>query len=126
MQLNTSSAHFTTRDGMDSYLARGVDSSGLVPAGIPFLISASVAPGATAAWSISFQPGSYGISEFGVYPVTVQLQDLSSGSVLSSDRTLLPSLARIAGGGPADPAEDLLDVAAHRPAASPGVRRPDQ
>ena len=90
VQLNTSSAHFTTRDGMDSYLAGGVDSSGLVPAGIPFLTSASVAPGATAAWSISFQPGSYGISEFGVYPVTVQLQDLSSGSVLSSDRTLLP------------------------------------
>jgi hypothetical protein len=90
VQLNTSPAHFTTRDGMDSYLARGVDSSGLEPAGIPFLISASVAPGAAAAWSISFQPGSYGISEFGVYPVTVQLQDLSSGSVLSSDRTLLP------------------------------------
>ncbi len=90
VQLNTSSAHFTTRDGMDSYLARGVDSSGLVPAGTPFLIAASVAPGATAPWSISFQPDTYGISEFGVYPVTVQLQDLSSGSVLSSDQTLLP------------------------------------
>ena len=90
VQLLTSSAHFTTRDGMDSFLARGVDSGGLVAAEIPFLVPASVAPGRTAAWNISFQPGIYGISEFGVYPVTVQLQELSSGSVLSSHRTLLP------------------------------------
>ncbi|MGH3199466.1 MAG: DUF6049 family protein [Streptosporangiaceae bacterium] len=89
VQLITSPTRFTTRDDMDSYLARGVDSGGLVPAGIPFLVSASVAPGATTAWSISFQPGSYGISEFGVYPVTAQLQDLS-GDVLSSGQTLLP------------------------------------
>ena len=89
VQLQTSAAHFTSRDEMDFYLAHGEDNSGLEPAGIPFLLSASVAPGGTAAWSTSFRPDSYGISEFGVYPVTAQLQDLS-GDVISSGQTLLP------------------------------------
>jgi hypothetical protein len=89
VQLFTSPTRFTTRDEMDSYLARGVDSGGLAPAGLSFLVSASLAPGSTATWSISFQSGSYGISEFGVYPVTAQLQDLS-GDVFSSAQTLLP------------------------------------
>jgi hypothetical protein len=89
VQLQTSAAHFTSRDGMDFYLAHGVDNSGLEAAGIPFLVSGSVAPGGTVAWSTSFRPGSYGISEFGVYPVTAQLQDLS-GDVISSGQTLLP------------------------------------
>jgi hypothetical protein len=89
VQLQTSAAHFTSRDEMDFYLAHGVDNSGLEPAGIPFLLSASVAPGRTAAWSTSFRPDSYGISEFGVYPVTAQLQDLSD-DVISSGQTLLP------------------------------------
>jgi hypothetical protein len=90
VQLYTSPDRFPTRDQMDSYLAHGVYSSGLEPAGIPYTISASVPPGATVAWSTSFQVGTAGISTFGVYPVTAKLQDLASGEVFSSEPTLLP------------------------------------
>ena len=88
VQLYTSAIHFTTRDGMDSYLSRGV-ASGLLPAGNPFLITASLAPGGTASWTASFQVSTQGISSFGVYPVTAQLQDLA-GAVFSAQQTLLP------------------------------------
>ena len=88
VQLYTSPDRFPTRDQMDSYLAHGAD-GGLEPAGNPFLISARVAPGATADWSTSFQVGTAGISTFGVYPVTAQLQDLA-GDVFSAEPALLP------------------------------------
>jgi len=90
VQLYTSPDRFPTRDQMDSYLAHGVYSSGLVPAGIPYTISASVPPGATVAWGTSFQVGTAGISTFGVYPVTAQLQDPASGEVFSAEPALLP------------------------------------
>jgi Family of unknown function (DUF6049) len=88
VQLYTSASHFTTRDGLDAYTSRGVVSD-LIPAGDPFPISHRVAPGATASWTASFRASTQGISSFGVYAVTAQLQDLS-GSVISSERTLLP------------------------------------
>jgi hypothetical protein len=88
VRLYTSASHFTTRDGLDEYMSRGV-AGDLIPAGDPFFISASVAPGATASWTASFRASIQGISSFGVYAVTAQLQD-PSGSVISSDRTLLP------------------------------------
>jgi len=88
VQLVTSATHFTTRDGMDSYLSRGA-ANGLVTAGNPFLFATSLAPGRTASWTASFQVDAQGISSFGVYPVTAQLQDLS-GNVFSAQQTLLP------------------------------------
>jgi Family of unknown function (DUF6049) len=88
VQLLTSPAQFLTRDNMDSYLASGT-APGLEQVGLPFLISASVPPGGTVAWSTSFQVSTPGISAFGVYPVTAQAQDLA-GDVLSSEQTLLP------------------------------------
>ena len=88
VQLYTSASPFTTRDGLDAYMSHGVVSD-LIPAGEPFVISASVAPGATASWTASFRASTQGISSFGVYAVTAQLQDLSDG-VISSDQTLLP------------------------------------
>ena len=88
VQLYTSASPFTTRDGLDAYISHGVVSD-LIPAGEPFVISASVAPGATASWTASFRASTQGISSFGVYAVTAQLQDLSDG-VISSDQTLLP------------------------------------
>ena len=48
-----------------------------------------MAPGGSAYWTASFQVSAQGISTFGVYGVTAQLQDLSA-DVLSSDQTLLP------------------------------------
>ena len=88
VQLYTSASPFTTRDGLDAYISHGVVSD-LIPAGEPFVISASVAPGATASWTASFRASTQGISSFGVYAVTAQLQDPSDG-VISSDQTLLP------------------------------------
>jgi Family of unknown function (DUF6049) len=88
VQLYTSASPFTTRDGLDAYMSHGV-ASDLIPAGEPFVIPASVAPGATASWTASFRASTQGISSFGVYAVTAQLQDLSD-SVISSDQTLLP------------------------------------
>ena len=40
-------------------------------------------------WTASFATGTQGISTFGVYPVTAQLQDLS-GDIFSAEQTLLP------------------------------------
>jgi Family of unknown function (DUF6049) len=88
VQLDTSQNKFISRDQMDSYLAHGGDSL-LLAAGTPFIIPASVVPGGSASWTASFQVSTQGISTFGVYGVTAQLQDMSGG-VLSSDQTLLP------------------------------------
>lgn len=88
VQLYSSPAHFTTRDQMDSFLAHGANAA-LEPAGKPAALPASVPPGATVTWRASFQVSAQGISAFGVYPVTAQLQD-SSGGVLSAEPTLLP------------------------------------
>jgi hypothetical protein len=89
VQLYTSATHFLTRDGLKSYLSSG-QATGLVPAGDPFSVSATMSPGATVSWSTSFQVSAEGISTFGVYPVTAELQAVATLGVLSSDRTLLP------------------------------------
>jgi hypothetical protein len=89
VQLLTSAAHFTTRDGLKSYMSSGA-AVGLAPAGEPFGVATSLAPGATVSWSASFPVSAEGISTFGVYPVTAQLQAVAPFGVLSSDHTLLP------------------------------------
>jgi uncharacterized protein DUF6049 len=89
VQLETSATHFTTRDGMKSYLSSG-QATGLLPAGDAFDVSATLAPGATISWSTSFQVSAEGISTFGVYPVTADLQAFATVGALSADRTLLP------------------------------------
>ena len=88
VQLYTSASHFTTRDGLDAYMSHGVVGD-LIPAGNPHVISPSVPPGASVPWTVSFRASTQGISSFGVYAVTAQLQDVSGG-VISSDQTLLP------------------------------------
>jgi len=88
VQLYTSASHFTTRDGLDAYMSHGVVGD-LIPAGNPHAISPSVPPGASVPWTVSFRASTQGISSFGVYAVTAQLQDVSGG-VISSDQTLLP------------------------------------
>jgi hypothetical protein len=49
-----------------------------------------MSPGATVSWSTSFQVSTEGISTFGVYPVTAELQAVATLGLLSADRTLLP------------------------------------
>ena len=88
VRLFTSANRFTTRDGMDAYVSRG-GASDLIPAGNQFVVSNSLAPGATAHWTASFQADTQGIASFGVYGVTAQLQDVA-GNLISSEQTLLP------------------------------------
>jgi len=88
VQLSTSPTPFPTRDQMDAYLSQG-DDAGLQAAGNPFTLTASLAPGATAEWRVSFSVASAGIAEFGVYPLQAQLSN-PAGDVLASDQTLLP------------------------------------
>ena len=88
VQLYTSPNSFLTRDGMDSYLAHGEDST-LIAAGTPFLLPTSVPAGGSTSWTASFQVSAAGISAFGVYPVTAQVQD-NLGDLLAANQTLLP------------------------------------
>jgi hypothetical protein len=88
VQLLTSAQRFATRDAMDGYVSQGTGAS-LLDASGPVLLS-GLTPGATAHWHASFQVNAIGISQFGVYPVSAQLQDSTSGDVLDADQTLLP------------------------------------
>ena len=86
--LMSSAARFTTRDQMDGYLSQS-GSPSLEAVGNPFPIAASLRPGATAQWHASFEVNNVGITEFGVYPVSAELND-QAGDVLGTDQTLLP------------------------------------
>jgi Family of unknown function (DUF6049) len=88
VQLYTSPTAFSARDQMDAYLGQG-QGIAFEEVGAPFVVAASLRPGATAGWHASFTVNSAGFSGFGVYPLTVQLQD-QAGDVLASDQTLLP------------------------------------
>jgi len=88
VQLWTSPARFQTRDAMDGYVSHGTGVS-LQQAGTPFPLPASLKPGATVRWHASFQVDTVGMTEFGVYPVTAQLDDTQL-DVLDTDQTLLP------------------------------------
>jgi hypothetical protein len=112
VQLLTSPVRFQTRDEMDVYLNQGTGAS-LEQAGSTFVLPDSLRPGTTAGWRASFQVDAAGMTEFGVYPVTAQLADID-GDVLA------------AGGRAGAPAGHRVDLAAHRPATSPGVLRFDE
>jgi Family of unknown function (DUF6049) len=88
VQLWTSPARFQTRDEMDGYVSQGSDAS-LQEAGNPFSLTARLTPGATVNWHASFQVNTVGMTQFGVYPVSAQLDD-SAGNALGLDQTLLP------------------------------------
>jgi hypothetical protein len=90
VQLYTSPARFTGRDQMDAYLTQGGAGSLEEAAGNPFVIAASLAPGATVGWHASFSVAAAGMTQFGVYPLAAQLADDFTGSVLATDPTLLP------------------------------------
>jgi hypothetical protein len=88
VQLWTSPARFESRDVMDGYVSQGTGVN-LELVGEPFILPASLKPGATAHWHASFQVDAVGMAQFGVYPVTAQLGD-TAGDVLGMDQTLLP------------------------------------
>ncbi len=87
VQLWTSPTRFQTRDEMDGYVSQGTGAS-LEEVGDRSL-AASLRPGATVQWHASFQVNTVGMDQFGVYPVSAQLDD-GEGDVLGVDQTLLP------------------------------------
>ena len=88
VQLLTSPVRFATRDEMDGFVDHRSGAS-LVDAGNQFVLTASLKPGATVRWHASFGADTVGMTQFGVYPVGVQLAD-EAGDVLGLDQTLLP------------------------------------
>jgi hypothetical protein len=88
VQLSTSPYPFQSRDEMDGYVSQGTGAE-LIAVGDAFFIPASLTPGATIEWHASFQVDNVGITQFGVYPVSAQLED-GEGDVLAADQTLLP------------------------------------
>jgi Family of unknown function (DUF6049) len=87
VQLYISPGVFQTRSQMDSYLTRGgrtLEPAGSQPAGFT-----SLKPGATASWRASFRVSDSGITGFGVYPLAAGVTG-TAGTILASDRTLLP------------------------------------
>jgi len=88
VQLSTSPVRFATRDEMNGYLSQDTGAS-LQPAGNLFSLAARLTPGATVRWHASFQVNTVGMTQFGVYPVSAQVED-TAGDVLGLDQTLLP------------------------------------
>ena len=90
VQLWTSPARFQTRDEMDGYVSQGSDAS-LQEAGNPFSLTARLTPGATVNWHASFQVNTVGMTQFGVYPVSAQLDDSAGrrlGPTVGGERAL--------------------------------------
>jgi Family of unknown function (DUF6049) len=88
VQLWASPDPFQSRDAMDGYVSQGTGAE-LLAVGDAFFIPASLTPGATVEWHASFQVDNVGMTQFGVYPVSAEVED-GEGDVLAADRTLLP------------------------------------
>jgi hypothetical protein len=91
VQLRSSSVAFGGRDDLQEYASgslAGVDSP---LAGAVTYLSGTLAPHATANWSVEINPGELPMrdSKFGVYPLAAQALSAYSGS-LSTSRTFLP------------------------------------
>jgi hypothetical protein len=89
VQLYISPAVLQTRSQMDSYLTHGGGATLEAAGDHPFVFAAGLKPGATAGWRASFRVSDVGITGFGVYPLAAQVAD-TAGTMLASDRTLLP------------------------------------
>ncbi len=88
VQILSSSSRFVSRSTMQDYLDGSYLVDSPVPNGVTNL-SGTLAPGATAAWSVTLQPSQLSMTQFGVYPLAAQA-DSSSGDVLTVNETFLP------------------------------------
>ena len=87
---------------MDAYVSRGV-ASDLIPAGTQFLVSASLAPGATAGGVRGSGPVPRESRASAWTGLLDQVRDLAA--TWSQPTRPAPVLTRITGGGPGQPAE---------------------
>jgi Family of unknown function (DUF6049) len=88
VQILSSGSRFTSRNLMQQYVSGSYDVASALPNAVTNL-TGTLAPGATAAWSVTLQPGQLPMSQFGVYPLAAQADD-SGGNVLTANDTFLP------------------------------------
>ena len=88
VQLRSSGTPISSRDGLQVY-ADGATVADVPVAGATTTISASLAPQATAPWSITLRPKQLGLVSFGVYPLAAEA-DSAAGNALVTSRTFLP------------------------------------
>jgi hypothetical protein len=88
VRLRSSSAPFVSRDGLQVYAdGATAEDSPVSRAATP--IRGTLAPHATAHWSIPLRASQLGVTEFGVYPLAAEA-DSAAGKALVTSRTFLP------------------------------------
>jgi Family of unknown function (DUF6049) len=80
---------FTTRTEMASY-ASGHLLVDKPVTGAVTLLHGSVAPGSTQQWTVTARPANLHLTQFGVYPLAVQVTTTTTGLPLDAQRTFLP------------------------------------
>ncbi|HUA29814.1 MAG TPA: DUF6049 family protein [Streptosporangiaceae bacterium] len=88
VQILSSDSRFTSRSLMQQYVDGSYTVTSPVPGAVKS-VNGRIAPGATAGWSITLQPGQLPMSQFGVYPLAAQA-DGPGGNVLTANETFLP------------------------------------
>ena len=88
VQLRSSRTALTSRDGLQVYASSAtVADSPVTGTAVP--LTASLAPKATATWSIVLRPAQAGLTSFGVYPLAAEVVG-PDGTALVAERTFLP------------------------------------
>lgn len=88
VRLRSSHTAFSSRDGLQVY-ADGTTAAADSPvAGAQTAVQGTLAPHATAPWSISLRSGQLGLTTFGVYPLAAEADD-AAGAALVTNRTFL-------------------------------------
>ena len=88
VRLRSSGTPFDNRDALQLY-ADGATVADTPVAAAVTSIPGTLAPRATAAWSIRLRAGQLGVTEFGVYPLAAEA-DSSAGTALVTSRSFLP------------------------------------
>ena len=88
VQLRSSHSALTSRDALQIY-ADGTTVADSPVTGTAVPLIASLAPKATATWSIVLKPAQAGLTSFGVYPLAAEVVG-QDGNALIAERTFLP------------------------------------
>jgi hypothetical protein len=89
VQLRSSHTALTSRDGLQLYAGSTTTVADSPVAGTAVPLTATLAPKATATWSIVLKPSQAGLTSFGVYPLAAEVVG-QDGTALAAERTFLP------------------------------------
>jgi Family of unknown function (DUF6049) len=88
VQILSSGSRFTSRGLMQDYMDGSYNVTSPLPGAVTNL-RGTLAPGATATWSVTLQPSQLPMTQFGVYPLAAQAEN-SSQSFQIANETFLP------------------------------------